>query len=140
MLSFWSVFANDLNCLQPRRIWPKTRDSDYGSPIRLPKLSLRSERAVEMAANLRVWTVSEAKAGTLTQCLGVARLIDPKPRKLVIKRELPAWRSGLLSPYRLLRSPEPQVIISCGGLANSHARALSAACKVPPYTVHLALP
>ncbi|MCO6050959.1 mitochondrial fission ELM1 family protein [Mesorhizobium sp. RP14(2022)] len=89
---------------------------------------------------MRVWTVSEAKAGTLTQCLGVARLIDPKPRKVVVKRELPAWQRGMLSPYRRLKVPEPDLIISCGGVANSHVQAIVAACKVKPFTVHLATP
>ena len=89
---------------------------------------------------MRVWTVSEAKAGTLTQCLGVARLIDPKPKKVIVKRELPAWRQGLLSPYRRRTSADPQLIISCGGKALSHAQALAASCAVRPFTVHLAMP
>ncbi len=89
---------------------------------------------------MRVWTVSEAKAGTLTQCLGVARLIDPKPKKVIVERELPAWRQGLLSPYRRRTSADPHLIISCGGKALSHAQALAASCAVRPFTVHLAMP
>jgi mitochondrial fission protein ELM1 len=95
---------------------------------------------VNSGAKMRVWTVSEAKAGTLTQCLGVARLIDPKPYQVVVKRELPAWRRGIFSPYRRLKVPEPQLVVSCGGVANSHVEAIVAACKVKPFTVHLATP
>ncbi len=89
---------------------------------------------------MRVWTVSEEKAGTLTQCLGVARLIDPKPRKVIVGRELPNWRKGLLSPYRRRTSADPQLIVSCGGKATSHVEALAASCAVRPFTVHLAMP
>lgn len=90
---------------------------------------------------MRIWTVSERKAGTLTQCLGVARYIDPDPHKIVIEKKLPRWRRGLLSPYRgKLAQPEPDIIISCGYMAPRHVVAIAEACRVRPLTVHLQTP
>jgi mitochondrial fission protein ELM1 len=89
---------------------------------------------------MRIWTVSERKAGTLTQCLGVARYIDPDPNKVVIEKKLPRWRRGLLSPYRKLAQPEPDIIISCGYMAPRHVVAIAEACRVRPLTVHLQTP
>lgn len=88
----------------------------------------------------RVWTVSEGKAGTLTQCLGVARHIDPDPKSIVLKKRLPRWRQGLLSPYRNLEQPEPDLIISCGSMAPRHVMAIARQCRKRPLTVHLQTP
>ena len=89
---------------------------------------------------MRVWTTSEVKAGTLTQCLGVARYIDPEPHTVIVERKLKRWRTGLLSPYRKLDEPEPDIIISCGSMAPRHVFAIAAACRKPPFTVHLQTP
>jgi mitochondrial fission protein ELM1 len=89
---------------------------------------------------MRVWTVSEVKAGTLTQCLGVAHHIDPEPHTVVVQKALKRWQTGLFSPYRKLEQPEPDVIISCGRMAPRHVFAIAAACKKPPFTVHLQTP
>lgn len=89
---------------------------------------------------MRIWTVSERKAGTLTQCLGVASHLDPEPRKIEIEKKLPRWRKGFLSPYRKLSQPEPDVIISCGYMAPRHVIAIANACRVRPLTVHLQTP
>jgi hypothetical protein len=88
----------------------------------------------------RVWTVSERKAGTLTQCLGVGRHIDPEPKSIVVKKRLKRWLIGPLSPYRHLEGPEPDVIISCGAMAPRHVMAIAAACRKRPMTVHLQTP
>jgi mitochondrial fission protein ELM1 len=89
---------------------------------------------------MRIWTVSERKAGTLTQCLGVSRPIDPVPHKVIIEKKLPRWRRGILSPYRSLEQPEPDIIVSCGSMSPSHVLAIAAACRKRPFTVHLQTP
>lgn len=89
---------------------------------------------------MRIWTVSERKAGTLTQCLGVSRPVDPDPHKIIIENRLPRWRQGIFSPYRKLATPEPDIIVSCGILAPRHVFAIAAACRKRPLTVHLQTP
>ncbi|WP_394891359.1 mitochondrial fission ELM1 family protein [Mesorhizobium sp. AaZ16] len=89
---------------------------------------------------MRVWTVSEVKAGTLTQCVGVGRHIDPEPHSVVVSKKLRRWRTGLLSPYRDLQQPEPGIIISCGSMAPRHVFAIAKACRKRPFTVHLQTP
>ena len=94
----------------------------------------------EITAKMRIWTVSERKAGTLTQCLGVSRPIDPDPHKVIIEAKLPRWRRGILSPYRNLQGPEPDIIVSCGSMSPRHVFAIAAACRKRPFTVHLQTP
>jgi uncharacterized protein len=89
---------------------------------------------------MRVWTVSEVKAGTLTQCVGVGRHIDPEPHSIIVAKELRRWRAGLLSPYRNLPQPHPDIIISCGSMAQRHVFAIASACRKRPLTVHLQTP
>ncbi|WP_442582722.1 mitochondrial fission ELM1 family protein [Mesorhizobium sp. ASY16-5R] len=89
---------------------------------------------------MRIWTVSERKAGTLTQCLGVSRPIDPVPHRVIIEKKLPRWRKGILSPYRNLEGPEPDIIVSCGSMSPSHVLAIATACRKRPFTVHLQTP
>lgn len=89
---------------------------------------------------MRIWTVSERKAGTLTQCLGVSRPIDPDPYKVVLEKKLPRWRQGFLSPYRNLEKPEPDIVVSCGSMSPRHVFAIAAACRKRPLTVHLQTP
>lgn len=90
---------------------------------------------------MRVWTVSELKAGTLTQCVGVARYLDPDPHRMVVgSKKLRRWQRGLLSPYRTLEQPEPDIIISCGRMAPRHVFAIARACRQKPFTVHLQTP
>ena len=89
---------------------------------------------------MRVWTVSEVKAGTLTQCLGVARHFDPSPHQIIVGKALPRWK---YLTYRLpgrLPGDAPDMIVSCGGKAQSHVMAMCAALKRKPVTVHLAGP
>ncbi|MBO0664542.1 mitochondrial fission ELM1 family protein [Jiella flava] len=87
-----------------------------------------------------VWTVSEVKAGTLTQCLGVARFIDPEPHVITVRRKV-SWRNPPFSPLRDLASRRPpDIIISCGGKAHSHTILLARLCRKRPLTVHLAKP
>lgn len=57
-----------------------------------------------------------------------------------MERELSRWRARLLSPYRTLEQPEPDLIISCGNKAQAHVFAIVAACDQPPFTVHLQTP
>lgn len=89
---------------------------------------------------MRVWTVSERKAGTLTQCMGVARHLDREPHSIIIDKKLPRWRRGVLSPYRKMTRAEPDVIISCGSMAPRHVFAIADGCRKRPLTVHLQTP
>ncbi len=87
-----------------------------------------------------VWTVSETKAGTLTQCLGVARFIDPEPHVITVRKEF-RWFKPTLSHFRdLLSRRQPDIIISCGGKALSHTMLIAGLCRRRPLTVHLAGP
>ncbi|MCQ0990151.1 mitochondrial fission ELM1 family protein [Jiella marina] len=94
----------------------------------------------EAPAPLRVWTVSEAKAGTLTQCLGVARLLDPDPTIVTMRRRFQWWRPKLDFLPKLFSRGPPDIIISCGGKAQSHAMVIAACCRRRPFMVHLARP
>jgi mitochondrial fission protein ELM1 len=89
---------------------------------------------------MRVWTVSEVKAGTLTQCVGVGKHIDPQPHSVVVGKKLKRWQIGPLSPYSSLPQPEPDVIISCGSMAPRHVFAIASHCRKKPFTVHLQTP
>ncbi|HEX2021050.1 MAG TPA: ELM1/GtrOC1 family putative glycosyltransferase [Aurantimonas sp.] len=88
---------------------------------------------------MRVWTVSEEKAGTLTQCLGVAGHLTRDPAVHTIER-LPKWRRGLLSPYRRVREAEPDVVISCGWFAERHVARIKERFGGRPLAVHLQPP
>ncbi|MBO0904153.1 mitochondrial fission ELM1 family protein [Jiella sonneratiae] len=87
-----------------------------------------------------VWTVSEVKAGTLTQCLGVARFIDPDPHVVTVRKEFRWWKPTLSHLFDLWRLRQPDVIISCGGQALSHTMLIAGLCRRRPLTVHLAGP
>lgn len=89
---------------------------------------------------MRVWTVSEVKAGTLTQCVGAGKYIDPQPHSVVVGKKLKRWQVGPLSPYRKLPQPEPDIIISCGSMAPRHVFAIAGKCRRKPFTVHLQTP
>lgn len=89
---------------------------------------------------LRVWTVSEAKAGTLTQCVGVAQHLDPEPHSVIIDRKLRFWEIGLLSPYKNLARPEPDVIVACGSMAPEHVFSILAHLSKRPLVVYLQPP
>jgi mitochondrial fission protein ELM1 len=88
---------------------------------------------------VRVWTVSEEKAGTLTQCLGVAGHLASDPVVHTIGR-LARWRRGLLSPYRRVREPEPDIVISCGWFAERHVARIKERFGGRPLAVHLQPP
>nr|WP_256477948.1 ELM1/GtrOC1 family putative glycosyltransferase [Aurantimonas marianensis] len=88
---------------------------------------------------MRVWTVSEEKAGTLTQCLGVAGHLTSDPKIHTVGR-LPKWRRGLLSPYRRVRESEPDIVISCGWFAERHVARIKERFDGRPLAVHLQPP
>ncbi|UIJ73853.1 ELM1/GtrOC1 family putative glycosyltransferase [Aurantimonas sp. HBX-1] len=88
---------------------------------------------------MRVWTVSEEKAGTLTQCLGVAGHLTADPVVLKIER-LAKWRRGLLSPYRRVSAAEPDIIVSCGWFAERHVARIKERFDGRPLAVHLQPP
>ena len=87
---------------------------------------------------MRAWTICDPKAGTLTQSLGIARQFDPEPHRVLVKKRLPKWAKGPLSPYwRRIGKPEPELLVSCGSFATRHVAAITAACRKRPFTVHL---
>lgn len=90
---------------------------------------------------MRVWTVSEPKAGTLTQCLGIAKHLDSTPRSIMVDSKLPRWRIRLASPYRSLDDAAPDAIISCGRMAERHVLSLAHRFRTKrPLLVHLQTP
>ncbi|WP_332873790.1 ELM1/GtrOC1 family putative glycosyltransferase [Aurantimonas marina] len=86
-----------------------------------------------------MWTVSEEKAGTLTQCLGVAGHLTSDPKIHAVGR-LPKWRRGLFSPYRSVRETEPDIVISCGWFAERHVARIKERFGGRPLAVHLQPP
>ncbi|MCW7545277.1 mitochondrial fission ELM1 family protein [Aurantimonas litoralis] len=88
---------------------------------------------------MRVWTVSEEKAGTLTQCVGVAEHLTDEPIVHTVER-LPKWRRGLFSPYWRSRAAEPDIVISCGWFAERHVARIRERFGGRPFAVHLQPP
>ncbi|NDW06410.1 mitochondrial fission ELM1 family protein [Jiella pacifica] len=88
-------------------------------------------------ADIRVWTVSETKAGTLTQCLGVADFLHPNPYVVTVRKPF-AWWKPQAYLRDLLVGRQPDLIVSCGGIAQSHTLAIAGLCRRRPLTVHLA--
>ncbi len=90
---------------------------------------------------MRAWTVSEVKAGTLTQCLGIARQFDPEPKRIVVEKKLPSWKRGILSPYRgRIEKPEPDLLVACGSMSPRHVQAIARAAGKVPMKVYLQRP
>jgi uncharacterized protein len=93
-----------------------------------------------MTEDMRAWTVSEVKAGTLTQCLGIARQFDPEPHSVIVKRKLKSWHIGPLFPHRDLPQARPDLTVSCGSMSTPHVGALLRKIRPRPFAVHLQRP
>lgn len=89
---------------------------------------------------MRVWTVSSGKAGTLTQCLGVAEHLDPQPYSFIVKQPLKRWQIGPFSPHRGIGGAEPDLLVSCGVRAEKHVFAIARRFRNRPFRVHLQTP
>ncbi|MDI7864402.1 mitochondrial fission ELM1 family protein [Rhizobiaceae bacterium n13] len=87
----------------------------------------------------RVWVVSEQKAGTLTQCLGVGQYFDPEPQQKIARRVPPLKR--IFTPP-LFRPDEkrPDIIVSCGFRSEEPVMRMKKAYGGHPFTVHLQRP
>ncbi len=98
---------------------------------------------------MNCWLISEEKAGTANQCLGLAealgaavtRRISPRAPWKVLPP--PFWFPGLLAmnPASVpLRPPWPELLISCGRYSAGLALCLKAAARADTFAVHLQHP
>src|SRR3954447_18833496 len=89
---------------------------------------------------MHVETISEEKAGTLTQCLGIAQLLSFDISSIIVQRETLASRA--ISALHQLTSlgREPRLIISCGRRAERPALNLKRRFGRRPVAVHLQRP
>jgi mitochondrial fission protein ELM1 len=97
------------------------------------------DRPEAMRQARRGWAVTEEKAGTLTQCLGIARQIDPSPLAKIVTRPrgIRKWfRPRLFS----VREEEPDFLVSCGFRAEEPVLAIKQAFGGRPFAVHLQRP
>ncbi len=90
-------------------------------------------------ADILVWAVSEAKAGTLTQCLGVATRFNANPTEKVVVKER---RLKRIFAKPIFNSAErgPDLIVSCGSRPEEHVLRIDRAYKKKPFKVHLQRP
>lgn len=87
----------------------------------------------------KAWAVTEEKAGTLTQCLGIARQIDPAPVVKIVTR-LRGWRKWFRPSLFSVREAEPAFMVSCGFRAEEPVLAIKRAFGGRPFAVHLQRP
>ena len=87
----------------------------------------------------RAWVVSEAKIGTLSQCVGLARYFDPKPiEKIIIPRH---GLKRIFAPEIFRRSERmPDIIVSCGYKPEKTVLRIRKAFSGKPVAVHLQKP
>ena len=86
-----------------------------------------------------IWAVTESKAGTLTQCLGVARQLNPSPSVKTISRTR-GIRKWFEPPLFRRRELEPKVLVSCGFRSEKPSLEIKVAYGGRPVTVHLQRP
>ncbi|WP_181257112.1 mitochondrial fission ELM1 family protein [Pseudaminobacter soli (ex Li et al. 2025)] len=88
---------------------------------------------------MRVWTVSEEKAGTLTQCLGVAQNLDRNPTARIFRKQTRAER--IFSAFRQIAAEKaPDIVISCGSISERYVADIKKAYGGRSFTVHLQPP
>lgn len=87
----------------------------------------------------KAWAVTEEKAGTLTQCLGIAKQIDPEPVVKIVTR-LRGWRKWFRPRLFSVREEEPAFMVSCGFRAEEPVLAIKHAFGGRPFAVHLQRP
>ena len=62
---------------------------------------------------MKVWTVSESKIGTSSQCLAVAKFLSPQPSEKTFEPNR-NWRRVFDGPLFVRWEKEPNLVISCG--------------------------
>jgi len=88
---------------------------------------------------MRVWTVSEEKAGTLTQCLGVAQKLDANPTARIFRKQTRVER--IFSAFRQsVAEKAPDILISCGSISERYVAEIKKAYGGRPFAVHLQPP
>ena len=87
----------------------------------------------------RSWVISETKAGTITQCLGVASAFDTCPAQRIVDY-LPRWKRLFKPPLFQASEPEPSLLVSCGMRSEKPAMAMKDAYCGRPLAVHLQRP
>ncbi|PYE42889.1 hypothetical protein DFI02_10575 [Rhizobium sp. PP-F2F-G20b] len=87
----------------------------------------------------KAWAVTEEKAGTLTQCLGIAKEIDPDPAVKIVTRPR-GWRKWFRPRLFSVRESEPAFMVSCGFRAEEPVLAIKSAFGGRPLAVHLQRP
>jgi mitochondrial fission protein ELM1 len=86
-----------------------------------------------------IWAVTESKAGTLTQCLGVAKELNPAPLVKTISRTR-GIRKWFEPPLFRRKEQEPAVLVSCGFRSELPVLDIKAAYGGRPLAVHLQKP
>jgi mitochondrial fission protein ELM1 len=86
-----------------------------------------------------IWAVTESKAGTLTQCLGVAKELNPEPRVKKISRTR-GFRKWFEPPLFRRKEQEPAVLVSCGFRSERPVLDMKVAYGGRPLAVHLQKP
>jgi mitochondrial fission protein ELM1 len=87
---------------------------------------------------MRIETISEEKAGTITQCLGIAERLSPD----IANRIIPVgsvWRRFLARAWKR-GGPDPDLVLSCGRRAERPALLMKARHGGHPVLVHLQRP
>jgi uncharacterized protein len=98
-----------------------------------------TEEQAGLSGYAKVWAVSEPKAGTLTQCLGVGMHFDPRPiEKIVIRSH--GLKKLFARPVFKRSESAPDIIISCGSLPERHVLQMQQTFGDRPLTVHLQRP
>ncbi|MET0358380.1 MAG: ELM1/GtrOC1 family putative glycosyltransferase [Pararhizobium sp.] len=102
-------------------------------------MSEHPDRARNAQGVPKAWAVTEEKAGTLTQCLGIAKEIDPDPVVKIVTRPR-GWRKWFRPRLFSVRESEPAFMVSCGFRAEEPVLAIKSAFGGRPFAVHLQRP
>jgi mitochondrial fission protein ELM1 len=93
---------------------------------------------------MRVWVVSKVHPGTLNQALGVAERLSDDPLVRMVRKEKPTRKVwNLFGPRRQTEKfigPGPDIIVSCGRIAEPEVKTIKEAYGRRPYCVHLQPP
>jgi mitochondrial fission protein ELM1 len=87
----------------------------------------------------KVWVVSESKAGTMTQCMGVGLYLDNQPKQKIVKKA-GGLKRYFQRPLYSTHEQRPDVIISCGFMPEERVIKMRASFERAPLAVHLQPP
>lgn len=88
---------------------------------------------------MKIWTVSESKIGTSSQCLAVAKFLSPRPSERTFEPNR-NWRRVFDGPLFVRWEKEPNLVISCGFRAEKRVMKIKQTYRSRPFTVHLQEP